>query len=78
MPDTWQLTKNIPSSTQRNHHFRGTKTRNHVLRIPPLTPRTIEEIHVAMTTQEAALAVLGMFPFTSLLETDANPSRAFL
>jgi hypothetical protein len=31
-----------------------------------------------MTTQEATPPVLGMFPFSSLLETDANPSRAFI
>jgi hypothetical protein len=31
-----------------------------------------------MATLEGALPVLGIFPFTSLLETDANPSRAFI
>jgi hypothetical protein len=31
-----------------------------------------------MTTQESALPVLGMFPFTSLLRIDVDPSRAFI
>lgn len=38
----------------------------------------LKRINVAMTTQEVALPVLGMLPFTSLLETDANPLRAFI
>ncbi len=33
---------------------------------------------MAMTTQESALPVLGLFSFTSLLETDADPERALL
>ncbi|KAE9378967.1 o-methyltransferas-like protein [Stipitochalara longipes BDJ] len=41
-------------------------------------PDRLKRFNVAMTTQEAALPVLGMFPFTSLLETDADPSRAFI
>lgn len=31
-----------------------------------------------MATQENALPVLGMFPFTSLLSKDADSSRAFI
>jgi hypothetical protein len=41
-------------------------------------PDMMKRFNVAMTTQEAALPVLGMFPFTSLFETDADPSRAFI
>jgi hypothetical protein len=41
-------------------------------------PERLKRINVAMTTQGVALPVLGMFPFSSLLETDANPSRAFI
>ena len=41
-------------------------------------PDRLKRFNVAMTTQEAALPVLGMFPFTSLLETDADSSRAFI
>jgi hypothetical protein len=41
-------------------------------------PDRLKRFNVAMTTQEAALPVLGMFPFTSLLETNADPSRAFI
>lgn len=41
-------------------------------------PDRLKRFNVAMTTQEGALPVLGMFPFTSLLEKDADPSRAFI
>jgi hypothetical protein len=43
-------------------------------------PDRLKRFNVAMTTQESALPVLGMFPFTSLLETDAgsDPERAFI
>ncbi|KAN0115172.1 o-methyltransferase-like protein [Hyaloscypha variabilis] len=41
-------------------------------------PDRLKRFNVAMTTQEAALPVLGMFPFTSLLETGGNSSRAFI
>jgi hypothetical protein len=41
-------------------------------------PDRLKRFNVAMTTQEAALPVLGMFPFASLFETDADPSRAFI
>ncbi|PMD36716.1 S-adenosyl-L-methionine-dependent methyltransferase [Hyaloscypha variabilis F] len=41
-------------------------------------PDRLKRFNVAMTTQEAALPVLGMFPFTSLLETGGDSSRAFI
>lgn len=41
-------------------------------------PARLKRFNVAMTTQESALPVLGMFPFVSLLKTDVDPSRAFI
>ncbi|TVY17283.1 O-methyltransferase hmp5 [Lachnellula arida] len=41
-------------------------------------PDRLKRFNTAMTTQESALPVLGMFPFTSLLKADADPSRAFI
>jgi len=41
-------------------------------------PDRLKRFNTAMTTQESALPVLGMFPFTSLLKADVDPSRAFI
>ena len=41
-------------------------------------PDRLKRFNTAMTTQEAALPVLGMFPFASLLETGRTEERAFI
>lgn len=41
-------------------------------------PDRLKRFNTAMTTQEAALPVLGMFPFTSLLEARKDSSRPFI
>lgn len=41
-------------------------------------PDRLKRFNTAMTTQESALPVLGMFPFTSLLHVDADASRPFI
>ena len=41
-------------------------------------PDRLKRFNVAMTTQEAALPVLGMFPFTSLFEKEVDFSRPFI
>lgn len=41
-------------------------------------PDRLKRFNTAMTTQEAALPVLGMFPFASLLETGSSEDRAFI
>jgi hypothetical protein len=41
-------------------------------------PDRLKRFNTAMTTQEAALPVLGMFPFTSLLDGGESGERAFI
>jgi hypothetical protein len=41
-------------------------------------PDRLKRFNTAMTTQEAALPVLGMFPFASLLEAGKDSSRPFI
>lgn len=41
-------------------------------------PDRLKRFNTAITTQEAALPVLGMFPFAPLLEAGADSSRPFI